>query len=263
MIKLSIITLTKNNFSELERTYNSIINQTNKKNIELIIVNGGRKISKKFYSRYFKIKIIKDNSKGIYDAMNLGCKFANGNHVLFLNSGDILNNKNVLNNLNNYSLSKNYSYFFVCKVIGEVKTWHIPTNIKKILPGDSVPVHQSILYNKKFYNKYSYNTQFKIAADYEHKLILLRNYKNRVKFIPFVVSNHMLGGISSKYTLLNYIIISKELFIIDYNNQSLLVLIRNQINLFVKFILFQLKLSKLTEKILSKIYENKAYEIKI
>ncbi len=261
MIKLSIVTITKNNFNELNKTFNSIKNQTFAKNIELIIVNGGKKIKKKIKSKVFNIKIINYKSPGIYKAMNIGLSSAKGNHVLFLNSGDKLHNSRVIETLEKYSLSKYFSYFFISKVIGKSKSWNIPNNVQKILPGDSVPVHQSILFNKQFYKKNSYNTDFSIAADYEYKLLLLRNYK--VLFIPYVVSNHMLGGISSTYTLKNYITISKELFKIDKYHQSFIVLLRNQVNLLIKFILYQIKLNTINEVILSKIYSNRSYEVKI
>lgn len=261
MTNLSIVIVTKNNLKELKFTLKSISKQTYKKNIELIIVNGGREINNKIIPKDLRVISKKDNSVGIYNAMNIGLKQAKGNHILFLNSGDSLNSNLVLKNIKNYSLSKNVSYFFISKVIGKTKSWNIPNNVKKIFPGDSVPVHQSILFNKKFYKKNLYNLKYSIAADYEYKLMLLRKYK--VSFIPFVVSNHYLGGVSSTYSLGNYLKISKELYKIDYHNQSIRILLRNQINLLIKFLLFQLKLNNFLEIILSKIYSNKAYEIKI
>ena len=261
MIKLSIITVTKNNFKDLNLTLQSISNQTLKKNIELIIVNGGKNINKKILPKNLKVIIKKDNSSGIYNAMNIGSKSARGDHVLFLNSGDVFNSNNVLKNIQKYSLSKNKSYFFISKVIGKEKSWNIPNNIKKIFPGDSVPVHQSILFNKNFYKNNFYNTKFDIAADYEYKLILLRKYK--VSFIPYIVTNHYLGGVSSTYSFKNYIKISKELYRIDFYYQSFTVLLRNQFNLLVKLLLFQFKLNFFSEIILSKIYKNRPYEVKI
>ena len=112
MIKLSIITVTKNNFKELNLTLQSISNQTLKKNVELIIVNGGKNINKKILPKNLKVIIKKDNSSGIYNAMNIGSKSARGDHVLFLNSGDVFNSNNVLKNIQKYSLSKKKSYFY-------------------------------------------------------------------------------------------------------------------------------------------------------
>lgn len=261
MIKLSIITVTKNNFKELNSTLRSVSNQTLKENVELIIVNGGKKINKKILPKKMKVIIKTDNSSGIYNAMNIGSKTARGNHILFLNSGDVFNSNKVLENITKYSLSTKISYFFISKVIGKQKSWNIPNNVKRIFPGNSVPVHQSILFNKNFYKNNFYNIKFNIAADYEYKLTLLRNY--RVSFIPYVVSNHYLGGVSSTYSFKNYIQISKELFKIDVLYQNFPVLLRNQLNLFVKLLLFQLKLNYLSEIILSKIYKNSAYEIKV
>lgn len=263
MIKLSIITITKDNSKELALTLDSIFSQTYKKHVELIIVNGGKPIiQKNIKSKDLKIIIKQDKSSGIYGAMNLGSEVAKGNHVLYLNAGDKLNNNKVLENLNKYPLSRDCSYFFICKVVGKIKSWYIPNNEKRIISGDSsVPVHQSILFNKKFYKKQIYNTKYKIAADYEYKILLLK--KNKVNFIPYLVADHKLGGVSSNYNLDNYLLIAKELFHIDRLYQGLGILIINQVNLFVKFIFFQTKLNKFTEIILCKIYSNRAYEIKI
>ena len=121
MTNLSIVIVTKNNFKELKFTLKSISKQTYKKNIELIIVNGGREINNKIIPKDLRVISKKDRSVGIYNAMNIGLKQAKGNHILFLNSGDSLNSNLVLKNIKNYSLSKNVSYFFISKVIGKTK----------------------------------------------------------------------------------------------------------------------------------------------
>lgn len=261
MINLSIITVTKNNPKELNITLNSIFNQTDKKNVELIIVNGGKKLKKNFKNKKFKVTVCEDTSTGIYNAMNQGSRLAKGNHLLFLNSGDSFYDNFVLENLKKYSLSKKISYFFICKVLAKNNSWNIPINEEKIFSADAVPVHQAILFNKFFYKKNLFNKQYHIAADYEYKLKLLKG--NNIKFIPYILSNHVLGGVSSTYKFQNYIKISKELFLIDYAYKSFFVLLKNQINLLIKFILYQTGLNAVTDFILSKIYENKAYEIKI
>ena len=100
-----------------------------------------------------------------------------------------------------------------------------------------------------------------IASDYDCKINYLKNYN--VEFIPYLISVHKLGGISSKYTLVNYKKISYELFLIDLKYKRIKSLILNQINLFFKFLLYQLNNEKLLELILVNKYENKRYEIKL
>ena len=84
---LSIITVTYNNFDDLYRTLNSL----NKvKGIEKVVVNGGDCLKTKEYLSVFDGIAISEPDKGISDAFNEGVSNANGDNVMFLNSGDIL-----------------------------------------------------------------------------------------------------------------------------------------------------------------------------
>jgi len=90
MPKLTIITIVYNNVRDIERTLNSVINQTYKK-IEYIIIDGKSTdgtldIVEKYSSQISKI--VSEPDKGIYDAMNKGLALATGDYVLFMNSGD-------------------------------------------------------------------------------------------------------------------------------------------------------------------------------
>lgn len=90
MPKLTIITIVYNNVRDIERTINSVINQTYKK-IEYIIIDGKSTdgtldVIEKHRSQISKI--VSEPDKGIYDAMNKGLALATGDYVLFMNSGD-------------------------------------------------------------------------------------------------------------------------------------------------------------------------------
>ena len=264
MIDISLVVITKNNPKELKFTLDSLIQQTCVKNCQLIIVNGGKKI---FYKglielkKIYNLKLTNDIGKGIYKAMNLGAKIAEGNHLIFLNAGDRLKKINVLKNIRSFNLDKKKGYYFICEVIGKNFKWKVPTNIKKITSLSKVPVHQSILFHKAFYKKKKYNENYMIASDYDCKINYLQNY--RVEFIPYLITQHKLGGISSNYTLANYKKISYELFLIDLKYKRINNLFLNQINLFFKFILYQLNNEKLLELIIVNKYKYKGYEIKL
>ena len=72
------------------------------KKIECILVcpesdNQSKSIFEEFRdSRKFHGKIVHDQKKGIYNAMNEGAKHATGKYILFLNSGDYLFDNNSL-----------------------------------------------------------------------------------------------------------------------------------------------------------------------
>lgn len=88
--KLSVITIVFNNAVAIERTMQSVLNQTYT-NIEYIIIDGGstdgtKEIVQKYGERL--AKFISEPDKGLYDAMNKGLALATGDYVLFMNSGD-------------------------------------------------------------------------------------------------------------------------------------------------------------------------------
>jgi glycosyltransferase involved in cell wall biosynthesis len=91
----SIITVTYNAVKWLERTVQSIINQTYP-DIEYIIVDGGSTDGTIDIIRNYELQImekyafkwISEPDKGLYDAMNKGLKLATGNYIWFMNAGD-------------------------------------------------------------------------------------------------------------------------------------------------------------------------------
>lgn len=90
MKRLSIISITYNNFKGLTKTLALFQSFDFQSDIEIVIVDGG---SKDETLDFLKNQTLTDNwvsepDKGIYDAMNKGLKMANGEYVWFLNAGD-------------------------------------------------------------------------------------------------------------------------------------------------------------------------------
>lgn len=98
---LSIITINYNNASGLEKTIESVLQQTFT-NYEWIVIDGGSNdgsvdILRKYSDRFSYWESEPD--KGIYHAQNKGILKAKGDYCFFLNSGDYLVSKNVLENI--------------------------------------------------------------------------------------------------------------------------------------------------------------------
>ena len=85
-MKISIITISYNAKSTIEKTLKSLATQSFK-NIEHIIVDGGSKDGTlQICKNYHHIaKIISEPDKGVYDAFNKGLKLSTGDIVGFLN----------------------------------------------------------------------------------------------------------------------------------------------------------------------------------
>lgn len=95
MLKLSIITINKNNTSGLQKTMKSVFAQTSK-DFEYIVIDGAstdesiRTIQQFNNSTIQQFHWFSEPDTGIYNAMNKGIKMAQGEYVQFLNSGDSL-----------------------------------------------------------------------------------------------------------------------------------------------------------------------------
>ena len=93
-MKLSIITINRNNAAGLEKTLRSVASQTFKE-FEYIVVDGAStdgsvEVIKKYESRFAHLKWISEPDKGIYNAMNKGIHMASGDYIQILNSADAL-----------------------------------------------------------------------------------------------------------------------------------------------------------------------------
>lgn len=172
-MKLSIITVTLNNSSELEKTIESIINQKKYySNIEYIIIDGGSTDDTNSVIRKHRNHInlyISEPDNGIYDAMNKGIKLSSGKALLFLNAGDYFVG-DVLSDFKSPPCFLPVKYIDIFQRFKSRAIEHYKTGIPNC--------HQGIIFERK--NIY-YNTQYKISADYE--FYLEHNYKNNINYI--------------------------------------------------------------------------------
>ena len=103
-MKLSIITINRNNAEGLKRTLDSVKAQTYK-GLEHIIIDGASTDdSVKIIESYvhdvscmkYDVLWVSEPDTGIYNAMNKGLKMAHGEYTLMLNSGDYLVDEHVI-----------------------------------------------------------------------------------------------------------------------------------------------------------------------
>ena len=91
-MKLSIITVNLNNGEGLQKTIESVVNQTFQ-DYEYIVIDGASTDKSVDVIKQYADKItywVSEPDKGIYNAMNKGILHAKGEYCLFLNSGDAL-----------------------------------------------------------------------------------------------------------------------------------------------------------------------------
>lgn len=223
MIKITIITVVYNGVNYIEKTISSILNQTYE-NIEYIIIDGNSKDGTKDLLNNYKniksIKIISENDKGIYDAMNKGISLATGNWINFMNAGDIFFNNDTLKEIFSFDCSN------ATIIYGDLMvTYNGFSKIQKAKMLDNLKFgmcfsHQSTFFESSFAKSNLYNLQFKLASDFD---LIYKAYNTERLFIyrNVIISNVISNGIADKNrikTLNEYYEISKK-----YNSKFILL----------------------------------------
>lgn len=200
-MKLSIITINYNNCDGLKRTIDSVVSQTFT-DYEWIIIDGGsndgsRELIEQ-YQEHFTYWV-SEPDKGIYNAMNKGIEKANGEWLLFLNSGDWLYDDNTLKKV----FSKTYEadilygdvmYYWPDKRGQELE--RKPDNLSLSFFYSDTLCHQATFYRKDIFNTHKYNEAFRICSDWALYIQLLtEGYK--FLHLPFCISNFSQDGIST------------------------------------------------------------------
>lgn len=197
-MKLSIITINRNNANGLIKTIESVIAQTFD-DFEYIVVDGASNDNSVDVIKQYQDHItywISEPDSGIYNAMNKGIKCASGEYCLFLNSGDCLSDKQVLTNVFKEEL-KEITVGYVKEFCSD-KSIRFPSKFVefRILYHANFP-HQAEFIKRTLFDQYGYYSEdLRILSDYEFNIKCVINNCS-IKFLDLCVSFVEAGGISS------------------------------------------------------------------
>ena len=190
-MKLSIITVNLNDKVGLQKTANSIVSQTFK-DYEWIVIDGGSTDGSKSVIESYADRIaywVSEPDKGIYNAMNKGIEKANGEYMLFLNSGDWLVDENTLADCFAVGFDADVMYgdsLFVFEDKTEEYRYPSPLTFKDLYRG--FLGHASSFIKSELIKGEKYNENYKIASDWEFWIKLsLRNasFRHIDKFVSY------------------------------------------------------------------------------
>lgn len=176
MLKLSIITINYNNLDGLKRTVESIVNQTWQE-FEYIVIDGGSTDGSAAYIASQSENIdywVSEPDKGIYNAMNKGITKANGEYLVFMNSGDSYLSPNTLQLcqtvFGNFKADVYYGQIkFDDKNV--VRTVVYPSKLSLPFMKNKAINHQACFFSRKLLLEFKgYNEQYVLAADYHYYL---------------------------------------------------------------------------------------------
>jgi len=225
-MKFSIITPNYNGSTYLEKCIESVLSQN--VNFEHIVVDGkSTDSSQEILGKYPHLKVICEEDKGMYDAINKGIKLSTGEIIAYLNCDDRYPKGSLQSVLEAFERKANIDYVvgncrFINQQEDEVYVYKIPLVFESLLKKITViPWAQpSVFYKKNVFDSVGlYKIEYTLAADYHFmKKVILSNfkrYKLNTTLSCFMKRKDALSSQNSKDVLDQVNLIKKELEHID------------------------------------------------
>lgn len=203
--KVSIVTAIYNDKENLKRIIRQIQSQ-DYDNIESIIVDGGstdgtleviREAEKSFREEGRELKWISEPDQGIYDAINKGIKLATGEILgccfdQFAAPDVLTKMVSIMEREGTDGVHGDLYYMDGEKI---VRHWHQGQG--KIRYG-WMPGHPTLYLRREVYETYGYyKTDYRISADYEFMIRILKDEKVKLSYLPEVLIYMSHGGTST------------------------------------------------------------------
>lgn len=207
---VSIITVSLNSELNIKTCIESVLSQ-NYCDIEYIIIDGNSSDNtlstiKEYQQSYSFIKLISEDDKGIYDALNKGINLASGDVIGFVHSDDFLDSNCIISDIVSIMKSKgadgvygDLQYVkrnYTSKII---RTWKSRSFYPEMIKKAWMPPHPTLFLRKEVFEKHGYfDTSYNISADYEFILRIFKDQFLKFEYLPKVITTMRLGGISNR-----------------------------------------------------------------
>lgn len=201
-VEISIITVTMNSEETLEKTLESVLNQTLSPK-EYVIIDGNSSdgtvaLAERFRERFLKkgiaYRIYSEPDEGIYDAMNKGIKLASGEVIGIINSNDWYETE-ALQTVADVYREKGFDLFFA-----DLRM-HLPNGGTFIKPARNRNYatsrdwnHPTTFITKQIYERYQYRTAT-IHDDYD-LILRLKKAGVHIETVNRVLADFCMNGTS-------------------------------------------------------------------
>ena len=202
-MKVTIITINLNNLRGLRRTMDSVVSQTSK-DYEWIVIDGG--------STDGSAELICENEgqvawwvsepdRGVYNAMNKGIEKANGDYLIFMNSGDIFSSADIIASFTASNPKADVIYGNAIDVDEngkEVKKHVSPEKLTLSYFWNHWLHHQATFFHRHCFEHFRYNEELKVVSDLQLCVELFYNGYTFQKW-DHLVAIAQSGGLSYVY----------------------------------------------------------------
>jgi glycosyltransferase involved in cell wall biosynthesis len=222
---ITIITVVKNRENTIQKTINSVLNQSFK-DLEYIVIDG------KSNDRTFNIikknkknitKYVSRRDKNLYDALNTGIKLSHGKYIGILHAGDTYNYKDSIKDSFDFLESNNLDFMYSNLVMNDGNKIFRFINARRYRPfflkfGIQPPHPTLFVKSEIFKNFFFYSIIYRIAGDFE-LFVRLFNKKKKLRWMHLdkITVRQSRGGISDT-SFINKIRLSSDLLKILKDN---------------------------------------------
>lgn len=204
-MKISVITASYNSGKTIGSTIESFLQQDHPEK-EMLVIDGASsdatlQVAKSFGSSL--IRVLSEKDKGVYDAMNKGFRLFDGDVVGFLNSNDTFHDHHVLGDIAAAMQDADIVYGDLNMVADHstkklVRAWRGGIFRRYSFQLGWVPPHPTFYMRKRVAQKVGeYDLSYVTTADYDYMLRALALNDFRVRYIPRVIADFQMGGIST------------------------------------------------------------------
>lgn len=200
---ISIITVCYNCQSEIERTMQSVLDQSFH-DYEYIIIDGASNDGtfqrvEEFQKRNPRMRGYSEPDKGIYDAMNKGLAKARGEYVFFLNAGDRFCDKEVLSSVAARMADGKDIYYGDVSKDGVVRPFIVRMPIFQLVYMERMICHQSMFAKRELFDDTNFDTSYRICADRDWLIRQVRSGRILAYMPDMVIAYYDTSGVSSFY----------------------------------------------------------------
>ena len=195
MIKFSIITVCLNAGNDLLETVKATLEQTYS-NFEIIVKDGlSADGSIEKLPQDPKIRLIRKNDTGIYDAMNQGIEEASGDYLIFMNAGDRFYGTDTLEKIAE-AMGPGGDTLYYGRCYNETLKCYSnsPKRLTKFFCYRSMICHQAMLFERKYLQEKKYNTQYRVSADRELLLHTVCKVNAKTMYLPLIIASYKGSG---------------------------------------------------------------------
>jgi len=205
-MKISVITAAYNSQATIASTIESFLGQTHPDK-EMLVIDGASKDDTLKVVESFgcnQIRVVSEEDSGVFDAMNKGLHLFEGDAVGFLNSDDTFHDAGVLGDIAAAMSDADIVYGDIKMVIDHrtkrlIRSWRGGKFGRYSYQLGWGPPHPAFYMRRAVAERVGdYDLSYTTTADYDYMLRALALNDFRVRYLPRVIADFAMGGISTR-----------------------------------------------------------------